>query len=196
MVAGEARHTVIWQGPDGPLAMALGADTFVQTRHTGGEQLIAAVASLLPPQMDHLLDLYAGCGVMGLSLRGRCGRLTLAERAGPATADALHHLALHPDPAVEVVTGDAATLLAAMADAPLDAAVVDPPRSGCGAAVVQGLSGLSRLRTIAYVSCGLAGLERDVEAFARQGWRPQAARLVDLFADTPHVEAVVQLTRA
>ena len=75
-----------------------------------------------------------------------------------------------------------------------DVVVVDPPRAGIDAKVAQQLAEAAPLRLI-YVSCNPATLARDVARLA-PAFRLKAARPVDLFPQTPHVETVVLLERA
>jgi len=70
--------------------------------------------------------------------------------------------------------------------------LLDPPRSGAGP-TVQGLLGLAAPR-IVYVSCDPATLARDVRALADH-YDLASARLVDLFPQTYHLEAVALLRR-
>jgi tRNA/tmRNA/rRNA uracil-C5-methylase (TrmA/RlmC/RlmD family) len=70
--------------------------------------------------------------------------------------------------------------------------VLDPPRSGAGAAVLDRVMAL-RPRAIAYVACDPAALGRDVAHVRAAGWRVGSVRGLDLFPMTQHVEAVALL---
>ncbi|HPW44830.1 MAG TPA: class I SAM-dependent RNA methyltransferase [bacterium] len=74
----------------------------------------------------------------------------------------------------------------------VDAIVVDPPRRGCEGA----LKGMIRLspRHIYYISCNPATLSRDVATLMKNGYELVRAMPVDMFPQTFHVEAMVQLT--
>jgi tRNA/tmRNA/rRNA uracil-C5-methylase (TrmA/RlmC/RlmD family) len=74
-------------------------------------------------------------------------------------------------------------------------AVLDPPRSGAGRAVVERLLGLSP-RVVAYVACDPAALARDVATAAALRYRLAGVRAFDLFPMTHHVECVATLTPA
>ena len=75
-----------------------------------------------------------------------------------------------------------------------DVVVVDPPRAGIDAKVAQQLAEAAPLRLV-YVSCNPATLARDVARLV-PAFRLKAARPVDLFPQTPHVETVALLERA
>ena len=81
-------------------------------------------------------------------------------------------------------------------DTEADVIVVDPPRAGLAADVVERLSA-QPARAIAYVSCDPATLARDLVRFAEAGtFSPVRVTPVDLFPETYHVETVTLLERA
>jgi tRNA/tmRNA/rRNA uracil-C5-methylase (TrmA/RlmC/RlmD family) len=71
--------------------------------------------------------------------------------------------------------------------------VVDPPRTGLGAAVAGPIAS-ARVPTVVYVSCDPVTLARDVRTFVEAGYEPADVRAFDLFPRTAHVETVVTLT--
>ncbi len=75
---------------------------------------------------------------------------------------------------------------------PVDLVVLDPPRSGAGAAVVRSVVA-ARPRAVAYVACDPAALARDVATFRQEGWRLAELRGYDCFPMTHHVECVALL---
>ena len=79
------------------------------------------------------------------------------------------------------------------ADAP-DVVVLDPPRTGVGAAAIEDLAALAPPR-IVLVACDPASLARDAKALAAAGYRLEEVQPLDLFPMTHHVEAVATLVR-
>jgi len=73
-----------------------------------------------------------------------------------------------------------------------DRVVVDPPRAGLVAKVREALLA-SRPRRLTYVSCHPAALARDLRILSR-AYAVEQVTLFDLFPQTGHMEAVVQLT--
>jgi 23S rRNA (uracil1939-C5)-methyltransferase len=73
--------------------------------------------------------------------------------------------------------------------------VADPPRAGFHPKALSALAALGPERLV-YVSCNPATLARDVGDLARQGYRLQWVQPVDMFPQTPHIEAVARLSRA
>ncbi|HVV18824.1 MAG TPA: class I SAM-dependent RNA methyltransferase, partial [Pseudonocardiaceae bacterium] len=70
-----------------------------------------------------------------------------------------------------------------------DVVVLDPPRTGAGAAAVRLVAGASP-RAVAYVACDPAAFARDVATFRARGYRLSALRAFDAFPMTHHVECV------
>jgi 23S rRNA (uracil1939-C5)-methyltransferase len=75
-----------------------------------------------------------------------------------------------------------------------EAVVVDPPRTGLGAAVAEAIAALGAARLV-YVSCAPPTLARDLAVLTRRGLRLASVHGFDLFPQTPHVEALAVLER-
>jgi tRNA/tmRNA/rRNA uracil-C5-methylase (TrmA/RlmC/RlmD family) len=74
----------------------------------------------------------------------------------------------------------------------VDLVVLDPPRSGAGAAVVAAIAA-ARPRALAYVACDPVALARDVATFRDHGMDLGELVALDLFPTTHHVECVAKL---
>jgi tRNA/tmRNA/rRNA uracil-C5-methylase (TrmA/RlmC/RlmD family) len=73
--------------------------------------------------------------------------------------------------------------------------IVDPPRTGLSPQALQGVFALGCPRLI-YVSCDPPTLARDAATLIAAGYRLQTIRAFDLFPNTAHVEAVVELQKS
>ncbi len=168
------------------------AGGFWQVHPNAADVLTEAVLSGLNPQAgDHALDLYAGVGLFAGALAmevGTAGAVTAVESSAAAVADAVVNLTDLAQ--ARVLRGDVAHLLATPARfGAIDLVVLDPPRSGAGAAVVQRIAALGA-RAVAYVACDPAALARDLATFATYGFELSDLRAFDLFPQTHHVECV------
>ena len=92
--------------------------------------------------------------------------------------------------------GKAEELLPEMvaAGAEADVAVLDPPRAGCGKALLDAVAEAGTER-IVYVSCNPSTMSRDVRYLGELGYQVQKVQPVDLFPWTVHTETVVLLSR-
>jgi tRNA/tmRNA/rRNA uracil-C5-methylase (TrmA/RlmC/RlmD family) len=148
---------------------------------------------------SRVLDLYAGAGLFTLPLAASGREVTSVEAAKDAVKDALRNL--HGHPSATVVHGDVRRVLRAglgpgteLGSGPFDAAVLDPPRSGAGAATLEALAALEP-STIVYVACDPVALARDVATLRGLGYGLEDAAAWDLFPMTHHVEAVATFRR-
>jgi len=171
---------------------------FWQVHPAAADVLTDAVMTGLSPRVaDRALDLYAGVGLFAGSLAvavGPSGYVTAVESSTVAAADAAKNLADLPQS--HLVRAHVAAALANPEQfGVVDIVVLDPPRSGAGAAVVKGIAGL-RPRAIAYVACDPAALARDLASFSGVGYVLHELRAFDMFPQTHHVECVAILTAA
>ncbi|SCG76869.1 class I SAM-dependent RNA methyltransferase [Micromonospora humi] len=172
-------------------SFTLPAAGFWQVHPAAADALVDAVLDLVDPKPGETAwDLYGGAGLFAAALAGRVdgSRVTVVESAPDGVAAARTNLA--DLSGVEVVAARVETALARRRiTGPVDLVVLDPPRSGAGAAVVRGVVTASP-RAVAYVACDPAAFARDVRTFAETGWRLTGLRGFDLFPMTQHVELV------
>lgn len=174
-----------WSG-----SFALAATGFWQVHPGAAATYLAAVLEALDPQPgDRVLDLYAGAGLFALPLAdlvGRSGRVDAVEQDRQAVADGIRNATGRPW--LRFHRGSAELILARLQRG-CDLVVLDPPRTGAGAAVLRRLVGM-RPRTVVYVACDPAALARDTATLARWGYQLVALRAFDAFPMTHHVECV------
>lgn len=164
----------------------ISATSFFQSRPDGAEAIIDAIHAGLDGESGRLVDLCCGVGLLGGSLLGRDPdrwQLLGVERHRPAVLDAQHNLADLPD--VRIVRAPMAKWRASAADV----VVADPARSGLAKDGVAAVAATGA-GTVALVSCDPASLGRDTSLLTGAGYRFEHTTLVDLFPQTPHIEAV------
>lgn len=183
----------------------VGAGVFWQGHPGAADALTAAVLAVLQPAPgDSALDLYCGAGLFAGALAaavGPNGSVAGVEADPAAVRDARHNL--RETPWARIHRGDAATVLARRGWPGARLAVLDPPRTGAGRAVIEPLlhppatapGTAPALARVAYVSCDPATLARDIAVFAGAGWRLETLRAFDIFPMTHHVECVAGLVR-
>jgi tRNA/tmRNA/rRNA uracil-C5-methylase (TrmA/RlmC/RlmD family) len=161
----------------------------------------APAAQPLDPDAWHL-DLYGGVGLFAAALAELGGkRVTSVESDPRATEHAGENLAEWAGARAETARVDRhVTRLAADAtDRERDrlargVIVLDPPRSGAGRQVVEGVTAL-RPAAVVYVACDPVALARDVATFRDAGYELSAVAAYDLFPHSHHVEAVATFVR-
>ncbi len=74
-----------------------------------------------------------------------------------------------------------------------DRMLVDPPRTG--ASRLGHWADRLGVRQLTYVACDPAALARDAGRLRAAGFGARTLQLVDLFPQTPHIEAVMAFAR-
>lgn len=183
------------------------ADGFWQVHRLAASTLTTVVAEELADAVDpdgwHL-DLYGGVGLFGAllgDLAGPSARITSVEGNERATEHAGENLAEWVGARAETARVDRWTraLRQKISDRDRErlargTVVLDPPRTGAGAAVVDDLAALGPA-SIVYVACDPVALARDLARFADHGYRADRVRGIDLFPHSHHMEAVALLRR-
>ena len=157
---------------------------------TGLESLVEQVMGALDLRGgERALDLYAGVGVFSAFLARKAALVTLVESYPPAVTDA--EVNLKDADNVDIVEGQVEAVLADMVSegARYDVAVVDPPSSGLGQAVIQALTDLGVARLV-YVSGDPASLARDSRLLLKAGYQLRAVQPIDLAPQTYYISAV------
>jgi 23S rRNA (uracil1939-C5)-methyltransferase len=162
-------------------------DAFFQVNTPLLPTLVAKVTEALGLQGgERVVDAYAGVGLFARFLAERAAAVVAVESGPAAIADARANLASFPH--VEVIEGRAERVVPALSGR-IDAAVVDPPRAGCDAAVIKSLAARPVPRLV-YVSCDAATLGRDARRLTAAGYRLASVTPIDLFPHTFHVETI------
>lgn len=161
----------------------------VQTAVLYGE----AVRLLAPKSAETVVDAYCGVGTISLLLSAHAGRVIGIESVEPAVRDAERNAAENGCTNVSFHVGNVEDVLPAL-DVSIDALVVDPPRKGCDARVLQAILDSSAKRMV-YVSCNPATLARDLRILADGGFRLETVQPVDMFPETCHVETICLLSK-
>ena len=143
-----------------------------------------------------MLDLYCGTGTITLCLARHAKKAVGVEIIPQAIEDAKFNAAQNGMDNAEFYcmdAGAAAKLLAERGEKP-DVIVVDPPRKGVSADVIEAIAAMQPQRVV-YVSCDPATLARDLKQFTAENYNIEAVTPVDMFPGTAHVETVVLLSK-
>jgi len=141
--------------------------------------------------VEIVLDGYCGVGLFARHMASQARRVIGVELDPNAMADARENLAWLEN--VELREGPMETVLPELAG-PIDAAVVDPPRAGCGPKVIAAL--IDRpVRRLVYASCDPSTLARDARQLLDGGYRLVEVQPLDMFPQTYHIESISVFTR-
>ena len=153
-------------------------------------ELVVARARAVQPRL--VADAYSGVGTFAVALAQVVPDVVTIEYSAAAGDDA--ELNLAPYENVRRIVGTVEEQLPALDPQP-DVVVVDPPRAGLDASVVDAIID-SRARRLVYVSCDPATLARDLRRFADGGLTLGEVQPIDMFPHTQHIECISTLDRA
>jgi 23S rRNA (uracil1939-C5)-methyltransferase len=140
------------------------------------------------------VELYAGAGMLTIGLAERFERVVAVEGDPASVADLRANLAEAAPGRVEVRAQCVEQALPKLAGHRPDALLLDPPRSGLPRGSADALVAVEAQRVV-YLSCDPATLARDLASICSLGYRLEALEGIDLFPQTPHVEALATLER-
>ncbi len=172
----------------GGVAVVPPPGAFLQATREGEAAIVAAVLAGLPdrlPRTARVIELYAGCGTIGLPLSEHAS--ILAYEGDPAAVACLKSAA--GGRRLQVARRDLGRQPLLARDLTGAAAIVlDPPHGGAGIQI-QELPG-SGVGTVIYVSCNPAALARDAGHLARSGYVLARLDVIDQFLWSARVESV------
>ena len=153
-----------------------------------------AVALAQLKRGDRVIDAYAGIGMLTARLADHAADVIAVEESPYAVRLGQLNMQLNGCGNVRFLRGRVEDAVAGL-DGPVGALVLDPPRAGCAEAAIEAMANL-RPQRIVYVSCDPSTLARDVNRFCAAGrYTLVEVALVDMFPQTYHTEAVVELER-
>jgi 23S rRNA (uracil1939-C5)-methyltransferase len=181
----------------GDVVFQVSANSFFQTNTLQAERLfdvVEAACELAGPETA--IDLYCGTGAISLRLARRARRVYGIELSPAAVADAVRNARLNGIDSCTFLAGEVRHVLPDLVrqGVAADVVVADPPRAGFHPKALAALAALAPAR-IVYVSCNPATLARDVGTLVQAGYRLEWVQPVDMFPQTPHIEAVARLGR-
>ncbi len=174
---------------DFDVTLAFAPTDFIQINAAVNAQMVAAAIELAEPAPgDRVLDLYCGLGNFSLPFARSAGEVLGVEGEAGLVARAVRNAAANGIDNARFLAADLAEEGWPFYRERWDLVVLDPPRTGAAAPAAQ----IARLkpRRVVYVSCHPATLARDAKVLVAAGYELAAARVLDMFPHTHHVEAM------
>lgn len=159
-------------------------------------QLLEDLEKNIPPH-THILDLFGGMGAIGLSLCHKASKVECVEidpSAQKSFEEARKRLpsSLQQLISFHCLSCNAEEIAFLLQDA--ETILVDPPRKGLSLSLLESLS-TSPATTLAYISCCMETLLRNLSTLLEKGWIPLFAKTYQFFPRTEHIESLVVLRR-
>ena len=176
------------------LSLRLAADTFFQVNTLQAERVVPLLLQGLTTQAGRLVDAYCGIGTFSLPLAAAGWSVLGLELHPAAVALARHNAEANGlSQQARFLQADVAEALGAhLGEA--DALLLDPPRKGLAAAVLEAILAQPVPRLL-YLSCDPATLARDLAQLSGVDapYELVAVQPIDLFPNTSHVEVLATL---
>lgn len=181
--------------PDQDLRLEFAPGDFIQVNAAVNQQMINQALQWLAPQKDErILDLFCGVGNFSLPLARAGALVTGIEGDEQMVLRARRNAENNYLHSPHFLQADLSKQLDKQwSEARWDAALLDPPRDGAEL-LVQTLA-RGQVARILYVSCNPATLARDAGLLAAHGYRMEKVGVMDMFAQTAHVEAMALFVR-
>jgi tRNA/tmRNA/rRNA uracil-C5-methylase (TrmA/RlmC/RlmD family) len=170
---------------------------FRQANIMGFSNIVNAVRKWVPRD-SLVVELYGGVGTIGLHLLDLASRVECSDENPHNQACFNKSVVGLPAVARKVTyrTASAATVALEGGLQNAEVVVVDPPRKGLDAEVLQALaSNRTTLKRLVYVSCGFKALQRDWKALREMGMVPVHAEGHVLFPGADHLETLAVFDR-
>lgn len=141
-------------------------------------------------------DLFCGVGSIGITIARHAAQVIGVEIVPEAAADAARNAAANGMTGYRVLTGDVGRVVREQRDTlpPADVAIIDPPRGGLSGRAIRRTLDLAP-QVLVYVSCHPATFADNAARFVAAGYDLEYVQPVDMFPNTPHVEAVARFVR-
>jgi 23S rRNA (uracil1939-C5)-methyltransferase len=181
----------------GGVRFEISPNSFFQTNTAQAERLFAVVDEACALSgVETVIDLYSGTGAITLLLARKSRHVYGIELAAAAIADAMRNARANGIDNCTFLAGEVRHVLPDLVRQGVraDVVVADPPRAGFHPKALSALATLAPPRLV-YVSCNPATLARDIGDLVRQGYLLEWVQPVDMFPQTPHIEAVARLRR-
>lgn len=181
--------------PSFDLRIGFEPNDFIQVNAVVNEAMVSAAidsAGLRPD--DRVLDLYCGLGNITLPIAGRVREVVGVEGDAALVTRGARNAEANGVRNARFLTADLEAPDWPFFREQWDVVFLDPARAGASAAAVS--MARMRPRRVIYVSCHAGTLARDAATLVReQGYALDSVRILDMFPNTHHVEAIAVFTR-
>jgi 23S rRNA (uracil1939-C5)-methyltransferase len=199
VIAGKGKIDEELRTPDGDaLKFRISSEAFFQTNTEMAEVLYGVAGDLAGlTGREKVFDLFSGIGTIALTLSLQAGEVWGIEQVEQAVANSISNARLNGVDNARFFAGDVRTAMRPLVEeaGKPDVVVVDPPRAGLSQKIVRRILEVEPER-IVYVSCNPTTLAPNARQIADAGYELKAVQPVDMFPQTPHIEAVALLERA
>ncbi len=174
-------------------------ETFFQANLSILDLVMDKLAALETWNQDTVFfDLYSGVGLFGLVFANRVKQVIMIEESPASDKIARYNVSHHNMGNVRVLDGSVEKHLPVLSESfeGRKIGLIDPPRKGLSASVIECLRQTTSLPVLFYLSCSPESLARDLHDLTVGGaWKVDSIHPFDFFPKTAHLETLVKLVR-
>ena len=167
------------------------AQGFFQNNTSMAEEMQKYVNKILKQydtKKSYLLDLYGGVGTFGIINSELFSKVTIIEFSKEAIDSAKRNIENNNIKNTEALVLDAKQIKKLQIEP--DFIITDPPRAGMHQRTIEYINAI-KPKLIIYISCNPQQLKKELPKF--KNYSINSAATFDLFPQTPHSEAIVEL---
>ncbi len=142
---------------------------------------------------DNVLDAYCGTGSIALALADKVHKVVGVESFKTSIKNAKRNAFKNNITNCKFIKGACEEIIPNLEEN-FDVVILDPPRAGCKAELIQAVTDKSP-RCIIYVSCNPATLARDLAIFNNAAYTVDQVQPIDMFPQTGHVETICLMSK-
>jgi 23S rRNA (uracil1939-C5)-methyltransferase len=168
--------------------------SFSQINQSLVDQLIVCAGEMLALQNHQTLyDFYCGYGSFSLCLAEKAGLVVGVDLSADSVKSAIanaRRLRIFNANFIrgEITARSVSSIMRTASE--VDAAILDPPRGGTNAGVIESIAA-RRLHRVLHISCNSNVLASEIARWRKGGYRLTRAVPFDMFPGTPEVEIMV-----
>ncbi len=174
------------------LKFKISPKSFYQINRDQCEVLYTKALSLLDLKGNEtVIDTYCGIGTIGMVASKKAKQVIGVELNRDAIKDAIYNAKMNNIKNIHFVNDDATHFMVELAkeNVPIDAVIMDPPRSGTTPEFVNAIKVL-KPKKVVYISCDPSTQVRDLSLFKKAGYTFDTLYPVDMFPMTKHAEVL------
>lgn len=169
--------------------------SFFQTNPAGAQLLYnKALSYFTDIEGKEVFDLFSGTGTLAQIMAAKASRVTAVELVEDAVEAARQNAELNGISNCRFIAGDVFEVLSNLDRVP-ERIVVDPPRAGIMPKAWEKILSYGA-EEIVYISCNPVTLAENLQIAEKAGYKVMVTCPVDQFPHTPHVEAIILMTRS
>lgn len=144
--------------------------------------------------IENILDIYCGSGTIGIYLSDNCKSIVGIESVKETILDANKNAKLNNVKNAKYIYGRAENVINDIANVKFDLIILDPPRKGCEASLLETIA-KTTCKKIIYVSCNPSTLARDLKILTNLGFKTKAIKAIDMFPHSANLETICLIER-